>query len=191
MLSKRALFLGKLLTHGRRPHRQLKRAQRRSRRLTELSKRVATSLECLEDRWLLSATPVTASLSAGGSGIIAPIGVASSTGAASNGSNGGSPVNFISPAELRAAYGITEITSHGQTLNGAGETIAIVDAYNDADIIPDANAFSTAYGLPGFNGSGEPTLTVLNENGGLSLAGIPSARARSTAASGLSRNRSM
>ena len=150
-------------------------ARRRHKRLAGAIQQISIGIpEPLEDRLLLSAAPVIASLSAGGSEVIAPVGVSSSTGGGPNGSDGGSPVDYISPAELRAAYGINLVASQG--LNGAGETIAIVDAYNDADIIPDANAFSTAYGLPGFNGAGQPTLTVLNEKGGTSLTGISSAK---------------
>jgi subtilase family serine protease len=55
------------------------------------------------------------------------------------------------------------------TGNGAGETIALIDAYNDPDIISDANAFSAQFGLEQFNGSGEPTLQVLNQTGGTAL----------------------
>ena len=61
MLSKLALFLGKFATCARAPHSRLKRAQRRIRRPAELSRRVAASLECLEDRLLLSGTSVIVS----------------------------------------------------------------------------------------------------------------------------------
>ena len=54
---------------------------------------------------------------------------------------------------------------------GSGQTIAIVDAYNDPNIFTDAAAFNTQFGLPLFNNPGAPTLTVLNQTGGTSLPG--------------------
>jgi hypothetical protein len=75
----------------------------------------------------------------------------------------------IDPAQMDAAYGVNQISFSGTAGTGAGQTIAIVDAYNDPDIISDANSFSSEFGLPQFNGSGQPTLKVLNESGGTSL----------------------
>ena len=49
---------------------------------------------------------------------------------------------------------------------GSGQTIAIVDAYNDPDIVSDTAAFNTQFGLQQFNVAGGPTLTVLNQTGG-------------------------
>ncbi len=72
----------------------------------------------------------------------------------------------INPTQMRAAYGVSLLSD-----SGAGQTIAIVDAFNDPTIITDANAFSTAFGLPQFNSSGGPSLTVLNENGTTTLPG--------------------
>jgi hypothetical protein len=75
----------------------------------------------------------------------------------------------FTPSQIVDAYGVNDISFNGVVGNGAGQTIAIIDAYNDPDIISDANAFSAQYGLTQFNGSGEPTLEVLNETGGTSL----------------------
>jgi hypothetical protein len=71
------------------------------------------------------------------------------------------------PAQIRAAYGITNVA-----LDGKGQTIAIVDAYDDPGIYLALDAFDTQFGLT----SGGPTLysqygpagsflTVLNQNG--------------------------
>ena len=54
---------------------------------------------------------------------------------------------------------------------GSGQTIAIVDAYNDPNIVSDAATFNTQFNLQQFNVSGGPTLTVLNQTGGATLAG--------------------
>jgi hypothetical protein len=75
----------------------------------------------------------------------------------------------IDPAQMDAAYGVNAISFNGTVGNGAGQTIAIVDAYNDPDIISDANSFSSEFGLQQFNVSGGPTLKVLNQTGGTSL----------------------
>jgi subtilase family serine protease len=48
----------------------------------------------------------------------------------------------LSPAQIKAAYGWTSIGS------GAGQTIAIVDAYDDPTAESDLNVFSAQYGLP-------------------------------------------
>ena len=64
-----------------------------------------------------------------------------------------------SPAEIRAAYGIDAITFSSGTVsgNGAGETIAIVNAYSDPNIAADLAAFDAEYGL-----SSPPSFTVDN-----------------------------
>lgn len=69
-----------------------------------------------------------------------------------------------SPAQIRHAYGLDSLP-----YDGAGLTIAIVDAYNAPNIISDANVFSKQFSLPQFNVSGGPTLKVVNQSGGTSL----------------------
>ncbi len=78
----------------------------------------------------------------------------------------------INPAQMQAAYGVNLISFNGVQGTGQGQTIAIVDAYNDPNIIADANSFSSTFGLQQFNVGG-PTLQVLNETGGTSLSGVP------------------
>ena len=60
-----------------------------------------------------------------------------------------------SPQQIKAAYGINQLTE-----TGAGQTIAIVDAYNDPNIAADLTAFDTAYGLPA-----PPSFQVFNQTG--------------------------
>jgi len=48
-----------------------------------------------------------------------------------------------SPAQIRHAYGFDKITA-----NGAGQTIAIIDAYGSASLANDLKVFSTTFGLP-------------------------------------------
>ncbi|MFF6958224.1 peptidase S8 [Streptomyces sp. NPDC088197] len=48
------------------------------------------------------------------------------------------------PTDLRAAYGLTSAAS----TNGSGETVAIVDAYDDPNAASDLAAYRSYYGLP-------------------------------------------
>jgi hypothetical protein len=162
--SSRSWFLALLnRSHSAQP--AVKAARRRMRRRLGSPRHIATCdcvIEALEGRLLLSATATTtfSILSRG------------SQGAKPNATAGVAPFD---PAQIRAAYGVNAITFGSTAGTGAGETIAIVDAYNDPDIISDANTFSSQFGLPQFNGSGDPTLKVLNETGGTSLPSNASA----------------
>ena len=53
------------------------------------------------------------------------------------------------PSDIQTAYNLTPLYQHG--LNGAGTTIAIVDAFGSTTIATDAQAFSSAMGLPPVN----------------------------------------
>jgi subtilase family serine protease len=64
------------------------------------------------------------------------------------------------PAQIEKAYGI----STGASSDGAGQTIAIIDAYNDPDISSDLASFDKQFGL-----GAPPSLKVVNQSGGSSL----------------------
>jgi hypothetical protein len=51
-------------------------------------------------------------------------------------------VNGYSPAQLRTAYGISNLS-----LDGSGQTIAIIDAYGDPNIYGDLDAFDKQFGI--------------------------------------------
>jgi subtilase family serine protease len=81
------------------------------------------------------------------------------------------------PAQIRHAYGFDQIPSLTSATDpnyynenaGKGQTIAIVDAYNDPNILGDVNTFSSQFSLPLFNnGSGSPTFTKVNQKGSAS-----------------------
>ena len=74
----------------------------------------------------------------------------------------------LTPQQLSSAYGINQITfSSGKVVgNGAGETIAIVTAYNDPKITSDLAAFDKEYGL-----SAPSSFTVKNLGGSTTDAG--------------------
>jgi subtilase family serine protease len=108
--------------------------------------------EALESRWVLSASIgsvdqiVTPNLD-----VIAPL-------AASSGPSG------LTPAQVKAAYGFSSVKFGSVVGNGAGETIAIVDAYNDPNIKSDLAKFDTTFGL-----AAPPSFKVVNQSGGSAL----------------------
>jgi hypothetical protein len=62
------------------------------------------------------------------------------------------------PTQIRHAYGFDQVS-----YNGAGQTIAIVDAYDDPNIANDLHQFDVRFGLA------DPTFTKVNQSGGTSL----------------------
>ncbi len=56
----------------------------------------------------------------------------------------------LSPQQIRHAYGFDQVLLPGSSIlaDGSGQTIAIVDAYNDPNIRADLAAFSQQFGLP-------------------------------------------
>jgi len=81
----------------------------------------------------------------------------------------------FTPAQIRTAYGINNLA-----LDGTGQTIAIVDAYDNPQIYQALDAFDNQFGLTRSGptlyqqyGPATSFLTVLNQNGQpTSLAGI-------------------
>jgi hypothetical protein len=59
---------------------------------------------------------------------------------------GGSPTG-LSPNQVATAYGVNQITFGTVAGNGAGQTIAIIDAYLDPNISSDLGRFDAQYGL--------------------------------------------
>src|SRR5207302_6022695 len=59
------------------------------------------------------------------------------------------PVGY-DPAQIRHAYGFDQITfGKGVKGDGTGQTIAIVDAYDDPNIFKDLDVFDSTFGIPG------------------------------------------
>jgi len=81
------------------------------------------------------------------------------------------------PAQIRAAYGINALGAMGAglptpPLDGTGQTIAIVDAYDDPSINQALDAFDSRFGLTASGptlyaqyGPASSFLTVLNQSG--------------------------
>ncbi|HEV8067331.1 MAG TPA: putative Ig domain-containing protein [Planctomycetaceae bacterium] len=139
----------------------------RRRRGTAGISEVPGLIEILESRQLLSAVPALAVSKAFALPTVVLMG-----GPGANGNGilpAVNPIAGISPSQMLTAYGVNLISFGSVPGTGAGQTIAIVDAFNDPNIVADTNSFSQTFGLPQFNISGGPTLQVLNENGGTSL----------------------
>jgi hypothetical protein len=64
------------------------------------------------------------------------------------------------PAQIAQAYQFSSISFNGVAGTGKGETIAIVDAYDDPNIQSDLNTFDSTFGLPA------TTVIRVNETGG-------------------------
>jgi subtilase family serine protease len=67
------------------------------------------------------------------------------------------------PSQISQAYGFNQITFNNGTIkgDGTGQTIAIIDAYDQPNIAGDLATFDATYGLPA-----PPSFTKVNENGG-------------------------
>jgi hypothetical protein len=74
----------------------------------------------------------------------------------------------LTPQQISSAYGVNQITFSGGNVigNGAGQTIAIVTAYNDPNIMSDLAAFDKQFGL-----ASPPSFTVKNLGGSTTDAG--------------------
>ncbi len=70
----------------------------------------------------------------------------------------------LTPAQVETAYGLGGLTLGGQAANGAGQTIAIVDGYNDPNIQTELAVFDSTNNLPA-----PPSLRVVNEVGTAAL----------------------
>jgi subtilase family serine protease len=71
------------------------------------------------------------------------------------------PAGGLTPGDLGTAYGLA-------TTGGHGQTVAIVDAYNDPNINADLQTFDSHYGLAACSTS-NGCLRVVNQSGGTAL----------------------
>jgi hypothetical protein len=70
-----------------------------------------------------------------------------------------SPTGY-SPSTIQSAYGANQVSFGNVTGNGAGQTIAIIDAYFDPSIASDLQKFDSQYGL-----QAPPSFTQYVQNG--------------------------
>ena len=73
---------------------------------------------------------------------------------------GDGPGGGYTPAQIEQGYGFNQISFNGVAGDGTGETIAIIDAYDDPNIQSDLNTFDTEFGLAAL------TITKVNQTGG-------------------------
>jgi subtilase family serine protease len=88
-------------------------------------------------------------------------------------SNGASSPLGYTPSQIIAAYGISNISFGSAAGTGAGETIAIIDAYDDPSFVDstasnfsesDLARFDSAFGI-----SDPPSFTKVNQSGGTTM----------------------
>jgi subtilase family serine protease len=78
--------------------------------------------------------------------------------------SGSSTIQGYTPSQIASAYGFNQIALAGGVKgDGSGQTIAIVDAYNDPNIAADLATFDAAFGL-----SAPPSLTIESQTGSTS-----------------------
>jgi subtilase family serine protease len=66
------------------------------------------------------------------------------------------------PSSLQSAYNLTSASSSG----GMGESVAVVDAYNDPDAVSNLATYRSSWGLPACNTATKAgCLSVVNQNG--------------------------
>ena len=67
----------------------------------------------------------------------------------------------FTPAQVTRAYGLDAVTFAGGTVrgDGSGQTIAIVEAYHNPNLLSDLNQFNAAFALP------DPAVSVVNLGG--------------------------
>jgi hypothetical protein len=78
-------------------------------------------------------------------------------------------LSVFNPTQIRHAYGFDQISfinGQGQSVagDGTGQTIAIVDAFNQPNIVTDLQKFDQTFGL-----AAPPSLQVVNQTGGSTL----------------------
>jgi hypothetical protein len=82
--------------------------------------------------------------------------------------DGSASPGAYTPAEFQQAYGFDQVQfGYGVKGNGAGQTIAIVDEYNDPDITGDLKAFDSQFNLPA-----PPSFKVVAQDGSANLPGV-------------------
>ena len=140
------------LINGTRGHRAARRA-----RVAQQWTVVSIEIQALEPRQLLSGAPAVDPLTFSHTDFVLshPHG---------NTSYGTSAPSGTTPAQMRQAYGMNLITFGGITGDGSGQTIAIVDVYNDPNALSDLSAFDAYFGLPD-----PPSFKVLDQYGGTNL----------------------
>jgi subtilisin-like proprotein convertase family protein len=128
--------------------------------------------EALEDRCLLAGDLVAFEPMA------VPYVVTASTSEEASPLAGSASPGGYAPAQMRHAYGFDQIFFEGGTIvgDGAGQTIAIVNAYHTPTAAADLAAFNAYFALPA-----PPSFVQVDQNGGTNYPGTSSGWALETA----------
>jgi hypothetical protein len=115
-------------------------------------------VESLEERL----TPVSGVLAPSGDPTATPFAHVLPSGAPEPSGGPGQPPGY-SPAQISQAYGFNQITFSSGTVtgDGSGQTIALIDAYDQPNIAGDLATFDAMYGL-----AAPPRFTKVNQSGG-------------------------
>jgi subtilase family serine protease len=119
-------------------------------------RRILLELEELESRALLSANSVTPASVPSSPGAVEPL--LDTMPQRTSGT-----ISGYSPQAIQQVYGVSPVLTGGT--NGSGQTIAIVDASYDPNIVSDVAAFNKQFGLTQFNQTGGPTFKVVTTDG--------------------------
>jgi Dockerin type I domain len=123
-------------------------------------------IEAIEPRLMLSAAPLPVYSPVADPHFIHPTHKAATKTTHASFPGVSSPLG-LTPTQVRDAYGLNSINFTGIAGDGTGQTIAIIDAYNDPNAAGDLNAFSATFDLPTFGTSANsPTFSQLGVNDG-------------------------
>jgi hypothetical protein len=124
---------------------------RSDRNAVRTSRSASPALEYLEDRTLLA--------------VAYPAAIVMHPGAFLPLTSSSLPGGF-SPAQIRQAYGFNQITFNNGTArgDGTGQTIAIVDAYNNPNMASNLATFDATFGI-----AAPPSFGIVNQSGGTAL----------------------
>jgi Subtilase family len=126
------------------------------------TRRMRLELEPLDERLLLSSSTIHAASDQPAVGYSEPSLSMSVPGGTDSLPQGTASPDGYTPSDILTAYGFNETTiagTNGGLVTGAGQTIAIVDAYYDPNIESDLQQFDAAFGLPA-----PPSFTVTGES---------------------------
>lgn len=70
----------------------------------------------------------------------------------------------MTPDTVRTAYGFDDVSFNGIVGDGTGQTIAIISAYHNPNMVNDLKVFDQTFGL-----SDPPTFRIVNQDGGTKL----------------------
>jgi subtilase family serine protease len=124
------------------------------------------TVELLEPRNFLSAARATALPATAAQLVATPMATVISRSASSQTAITNPTIVGYTPSQILAAYGFNQLTSFStqnggsEPANGAGQTIAIVDAYNDPNIVSDLAVFDSTFGI-----AAPPSFKIVGETG--------------------------